>query len=1092
MKAAEVKTSATTAKKSTPFFNKEGNQSFFGQRSADNSFFSKNATQTFIQPKLTVGQPGDKYELEADAMADQVVQRLSQPEALQTKSAENYSPITPAIQPKCAACEQEEKLQKKEEWRGEEEQLQRKPIFESNAPPPEEDIQRKCADCEAEEKVQRKGENRSSPAASSSLERSLASSKGSGSPLPPNTHQQMESSFGADFGNVRIHTGSNAVQMSQALNAQAFTHGSDIYFNSGTYNPESTEGKQLLAHELTHTIQQGGSLVKEKSEEGAIPGKSYTTSTPQVQRAWYNFDIPGTNYQFDPSISGLKTAAGLGVEAVESAGGKVKDAFMWIYNKIKKLINKGIDWLQEKWENLKSFASGGLSVVKTFFKGIVYFLKNPFAMIADAIMNMDADVLQQSWSQLTAFVLNVWDGFHKMGMDLLNKVEKLWDTISGYASKLFNKIDELTGHWAFKKLPSAIQDVVFDLINKLRSLWNSIKSGWESLFKKVKTFVDDAFKTIRDFVKQILSFAIDTIITGIVMFGKALVFIMDFLQNPMQYLQPLAAKIVPYLNGVEGAFAGQVNKYFGEGTIAAEASVGTPAAPVTDTGPTTTGDSADTVIQKKEDTSLKKGSATWSEIGTGVWDVMKKKWEEVKKDPLSIVLNLLLDLANPVIGNVKDIIKLFKDIKKIVTKPFSASSLQDFWTSILRLLDIPILIYNTFWSIVGRTLALPLLIASFIPHPIVKGIAIAAGYALLGALIAGETANISHKLLLLKTGNTDKEEKKDAYNSLSDSLIAFAMEVAMAILILIVSAVAHVIKGVFNFVKGKVFTPKIPSKKPAGKGKVDVEGDKKTDLPDPGKKKTSPEETKSTLENTKGKDGKDLTSEEIKAEMGAFKEGTLKKSADPDYQWEMELPNGHTWKRKKNGKWCRFSTKHCFDEPLPSDKEIYDHLKKEGLITESFEEFMGTKPGGPEPGTDITNEIINGQRTKPKTGDWKSAPNWEKWISNGGKIIKHGDGSVTYMTKDGTWVKYNSKGYPDFSNHLTHPEVKSVDLDSGFDPRRWPDYEKANAKVGKADEWGKGAPEGYTWHHHENGKTMQLVPESIHTLFDHAGGISKL
>ena len=77
--------------------------------------------------------------------------------------------------------------------------------------------------------------------------------------MAAHTMSQMQSGFGADFSQVRIHTDSNAVQLSKDLGAQAFTHGNDIYFNEGKYNPSSTSGQHLLAHELTHTIQQGGS-----------------------------------------------------------------------------------------------------------------------------------------------------------------------------------------------------------------------------------------------------------------------------------------------------------------------------------------------------------------------------------------------------------------------------------------------------------------------------------------------------------------------------------------------------------------------------------------------------------------------------------------------------------------------------------------------------------------------------------------------------------------------------------------------------------------------------------------------------------------
>lgn len=94
------------------------------------------------------------------------------------------------------------------------------------------------------------------------LENTLNASKGSGAPLPDSIRQEMESGFGNDFSKVKIHTGSHAVQMNQELSAKAFTHGNDIYFNKGTYNPSSKDGKRLLAHELTHTVQQGNTAPK--------------------------------------------------------------------------------------------------------------------------------------------------------------------------------------------------------------------------------------------------------------------------------------------------------------------------------------------------------------------------------------------------------------------------------------------------------------------------------------------------------------------------------------------------------------------------------------------------------------------------------------------------------------------------------------------------------------------------------------------------------------------------------------------------------------------------------------------------------------
>ena len=103
--------------------------------------------------------------------------------------------------------------------------------------------------------VQRKNEGDALPD-ESKLSNQLDASKGNGQKIPDHTRTEMENHFGADFSEVNIHTDSQAAQMSQALNAQAFTYGQDVYFNSDTYKPETNKGKSLIAHELTHVVQQ--------------------------------------------------------------------------------------------------------------------------------------------------------------------------------------------------------------------------------------------------------------------------------------------------------------------------------------------------------------------------------------------------------------------------------------------------------------------------------------------------------------------------------------------------------------------------------------------------------------------------------------------------------------------------------------------------------------------------------------------------------------------------------------------------------------------------------------------------------------------
>jgi len=84
----------------------------------------------------------------------------------------------------------------------------------------------------------------------------INSARGGGNGLDSETRGFMESRFGADLGSVRVHTGTEAVRLNRELNARAFTLGSDIYFNEDQYQPRTESGRRLLAHELTHTVQQ--------------------------------------------------------------------------------------------------------------------------------------------------------------------------------------------------------------------------------------------------------------------------------------------------------------------------------------------------------------------------------------------------------------------------------------------------------------------------------------------------------------------------------------------------------------------------------------------------------------------------------------------------------------------------------------------------------------------------------------------------------------------------------------------------------------------------------------------------------------------
>lgn len=125
-------------------------------------------------------------------------------------------------------------------------------------------------------KISGGGGGSSGIAVSQQMESQLSQLQGGGRPMPQGLLNMMESGFGQDFGHVRIHTDAEAADMSSSISAKAFTLGNDIYFNRGQFNPETTEGQRLVAHELTHVVQ-GTGKVGRKAE-----GRIYETVKKEI------------------------------------------------------------------------------------------------------------------------------------------------------------------------------------------------------------------------------------------------------------------------------------------------------------------------------------------------------------------------------------------------------------------------------------------------------------------------------------------------------------------------------------------------------------------------------------------------------------------------------------------------------------------------------------------------------------------------------------------------------------------------------------------------------------------------------------------
>lgn len=197
-----------------------------------------------------------------------------------------FKPITAnaqiaAVQRKCAGCEGEEKVQriseKKEEKKvqlsadkKEEEKVMKKEEKK------EEDKVQRMQDKKEEEKIQKKEAVSAAANSPATAVNYIGSINGKGQPMSADVQSFYESRMGANFSDVKIHTGKEAADSAKDIHAQAYAYGNNIVFNEGKYQPESSEGKRLLAHELVHVKQQGPQRIQRmpKDQQVAIPEES--------------------------------------------------------------------------------------------------------------------------------------------------------------------------------------------------------------------------------------------------------------------------------------------------------------------------------------------------------------------------------------------------------------------------------------------------------------------------------------------------------------------------------------------------------------------------------------------------------------------------------------------------------------------------------------------------------------------------------------------------------------------------------------------------------------------------------------------------
>ncbi len=285
------------------------------------------ATTLPVQPKLVLGAVGDQYEQEADAMAKLVVKQ-----------------------------------------------------FASDNPPP---LSRHNAIEYAQRKPQTTYTNTPIEAG---VESAINQTRGGGRPLAETFRTPMQQAFGADFSGVRVHTDAQADHINQSIQARAFTTGQDIYFRQGTYNPGSRTGQELIAHELTHVVQQ-------------VPGRV-------LAQRLTNPTITGTLNTLPPTTQGIIQRT------------TIRDA---VFNQLKKTPSSVIYW------GVGRTAREGAEIAAPFAP---YLIPDK---LTETAYNFISDLTIQTLSLVTDIKsISSWAGYSNVAITaivLLKKAYTLWESI---------------------------------------------------------------------------------------------------------------------------------------------------------------------------------------------------------------------------------------------------------------------------------------------------------------------------------------------------------------------------------------------------------------------------------------------------------------------------------------------------------------------------------------------------------------------------------------------------------------------------------------------------------------------------------------
>lgn len=283
------------------------------------------------------------------------------------------------------------------------------------------------------------------PAATAGAAARIQSSMAAGAPLPLGVRHFMEPRFGADFSNVRIHTDDKAAALNRQLSARAFTVSNHVFFSQGSFQPASDQGRELIAHELTHTIQQGAAVQRDAIEPSDAVKVSHRSS-PMVERAeiaTVHGRTAGPQVQqqniFSRGASWLGERASAVLEwAEDHAWGLIERVAPSLVPIIRRGPEGILEWLKEALSNALGTVVKALTAPVRGITGVVASVSGHLSRLVSWMQDAYARISRRDCGPVAQAAEKIEQVFSEIASPVLDRIK----TLTGGVRQVFTSIND--------------------------------------------------------------------------------------------------------------------------------------------------------------------------------------------------------------------------------------------------------------------------------------------------------------------------------------------------------------------------------------------------------------------------------------------------------------------------------------------------------------------------------------------------------------------------------------------------------------------------------------------------------------------------